>query len=93
LWCSAANLQLLSYTWWFAAVAHSCGAQLLSGCLAGYVPSDRQLQAVLSPCFAACVQLLLRYLRAEKLDPQKASDRLERQAAWRHGFGQVTEVG
>ncbi|PRW60436.1 random slug 5-like isoform A [Chlorella sorokiniana] len=35
--------------------------------------------------------LLLRYLRAEKLDVASAAQRLERQAAWRRGWGDVTE--
>lgn len=41
---------------------------------------------------AAVRGLLLRYLRAEKLDLGKAAARLEAQAAWRQGFGSVAEV-
>ena len=41
---------------------------------------------------AAVRALLLRYLRAEKLDAAKAAARLEAQAVWRQGFGAVDEV-
>lgn len=36
--------------------------------------------------------LLMRYLRAEKLDAVKALSRLQKQSAWRKGFGRVEEV-
>lgn len=36
--------------------------------------------------------LLLRYLRAEKRNVDRAARRIKEQAAWRHGFGTVTEV-
>ncbi|KAI3429661.1 hypothetical protein D9Q98_005746 [Chlorella vulgaris] len=35
--------------------------------------------------------LLMRYLRAEKLDAVKALSRLQKQSAWRKGFGRVEE--